>query len=77
MATTRRGLERLTRLVAMTALVALVVAVLAPFAIHEQRPTGSAADTAAPLTGEAQAATDGLRGLGFSCADVDVPPAKR
>jgi len=75
MATTRRGLERLTRLVAliaMTALVALVLALLAPFAIHEQRPTGSAADTAAPLTGEAQAATDGLRGLGFSCADVDV-----
>lgn len=75
MATTRRGLERLTRLVAliaMTALVALVLALLAPFAIHEQRPTGSAAETAAPLTGEAQAATDGLRGLGFSCADVDV-----
>lgn len=75
MATMRRGLERLTRLVAlvaMTALVALVLAVLAPFAIHEQRPAGSAADTAAPLTGEAQAATDGLRGLGFSCAEVDV-----
>ena len=74
MATMGRGLERLTRLVAVTALVALPLAVLAPFAIHEQRPTGSAADTAAPLTGEAQAATDGLRGLGFSCADVDVLP---
>jgi hypothetical protein len=77
MATMRRGLERLTRLVALvavTALVALLLAVLAPFAINEQRPTGSAADTAAPLTGEAQAATDGLRGLGFSCADVDVLP---
>ena len=76
MATMRRGHERLTRLVgliAMTALVAFVLAVLAPFVIHEQRPTGSAADPAVPLTGEAQAATDGLRGLGFSCADVDVP----
>lgn len=63
----------LVALVAVTAFVALVLAALAPLAIHEQRPTGSAADTAAPLTGEAQAATDGLRGLGFSCADVDIP----
>ena len=72
MATTRRDPERLTRLVPLVAMTALVLAALAPFAIHEQRPTGSAADTAAPLTGEAQAATDGLRRLGFSCADVDV-----
>lgn len=75
MATARRGRERLIRLVSMvglTALAALVLVALAPLAIREQRSTGAATDTAAPVTGEAQAATDGLRGLGFSCTDVGV-----
>ena len=71
-----RGLERLTRLVAVTALVALVLAVLAPFAIHEQRPTGLAADTAAPVTGEAQAATDGLRGSASAARTSTFSPKR-
>ena len=73
MATRGRDRERLPRLTALVGLAAvvLVLVALGPMAIREQRPTGSAAHTAAQLTGEAQAATDGLRRFGFSCADVD------
>ena len=64
---------RVLRGVGMLVLVAVAVltlVVLAPFALHERTPTGSVADTAVDLPGQAHQATIGLRGLGFSCSDA-------
>lgn len=63
---------RLVRLVLLTGLGVLLAAGLAPFALQEQRTDGPGVDTAAALTGPAQAASDGLRRLGFACSDTDV-----
>jgi hypothetical protein len=48
----------------------LILVGLAPFALHERTATGSVADTAATLPGQAQVATIGLRELGFTCSDA-------
>jgi hypothetical protein len=43
---------------------------LAPFALHERAGTGTVADTAADLPGQVREASNGLRGLGYSCSDA-------
>ena len=57
-------------LLALVALAVLALVVLAPLALHERTATGSVADTAAILPGQAQVATIGLRELGFTCSDA-------
>jgi hypothetical protein len=58
--------------VVLTVVAVLIAGGLAPFALQERRSSGSVADTAVTLTGQSQAATEGLRRLGYSCADADV-----
>jgi hypothetical protein len=58
--------------VVLTVVGVLIAAALAPFALQERGSSGSVADTAGAPTGQAQAATEGLRRLGYSCADADV-----
>ena len=45
----------------LAAVAVLTLVVLAPFALHERTPSGSVADTAVDLPGQAQEATIGLR----------------
>jgi hypothetical protein len=47
----------------------LIAAALAPFALGEQRSSGSVLDTTATLTGQGQAASEGLRRIGYACSD--------
>jgi hypothetical protein len=56
----------------LTVIGVLIAGGLAPFAIHERGASGSAADTAVTMTGQAQAATEGLRRLGYACSDAEV-----
>ncbi|WP_375432236.1 hypothetical protein [uncultured Friedmanniella sp.] len=70
-------LGRILRAVGISVLVALaglVLVGLAPFALREKWTSGSVADTAAPLLGQVQVATDGLRRHGYSCADAITTP---
>jgi hypothetical protein len=68
----RRRVERRVGAVALTVIGFLIAGGLAPFAIQERGPSGSVADTAGTLTGQAQAATEGLRRIGYACSDADV-----
>ena len=68
----RRWILRLVGAVALTVIGVLIAGGLAPFAIREQGSSGSVADTAAALTGDSQAASEGLRRLGYTCSDSDV-----
>jgi hypothetical protein len=63
---------RVVGAIVLTVVGVLIAAALAPFALQERGSSGSVADTAGTLTGQAQAATEGLRRLGYSCADADV-----
>ena len=65
----RRWILRLVGAVALTVIGVLIAGGLAPFAIREQGSSGSVADTAATLTGEAQAASEGLRRIGYTCSE--------
>jgi hypothetical protein len=67
----RRSAGRLVGAIVLTVIGFLIAAGLAPFALHERGARGSVADTAITLIGQAQAATDGLRRLGYACADTD------
>ena len=68
----RRWIRRLVGAVALTVIGVLIAGGLAPFALQERRSSGSVADSAATLTGQAQAASEGLRRIGFACSDSDV-----
>lgn len=57
--------------VALAVIGVLIAVALVPFALDERRSSGPVADTGAPLTGQAQAASEGLRGLGYNCSDSD------
>ena len=57
-------------LLGLAAAAVLTLIVLAPFALHERTATGTVADTAVDLPGQAQEATTGLRELGFACSDA-------
>jgi len=56
----------------MTVVAVLIPVGLGPLALHERRSSGAVADMAATLTGQVQAASEGLRRLGYSCSDSDV-----
>ncbi|WP_204911834.1 hypothetical protein [Microlunatus spumicola] len=83
MAAARTGSRRVTlRRVLLAAgalvlavVVVLVLAAVAPFALRERGSTGAVPDTAMPLPGRAGAATDALRGLGYTCSDAVVADA--
>jgi hypothetical protein len=68
----RRWVLRVVGAVVLTVLGILIAVGLAPFALQERRSSGSVSDTAGTLIGQVQTATEGLRGLGYSCADADV-----
>ena len=68
----RPWILRLAGPVALTVVALLIAGGLAPFAIHERGTSGSVADTAVTLAGQAQAASEGLRRLGYACSDADV-----
>jgi len=57
-------------LLVLAAAAVLALIVLAPFVLHERTASGSVADTAVDLPGQAQEATNGLRELGFACSDA-------
>ncbi len=67
---TVRRVVRAVGLLALVAVVVLVLVAVAPFALRERRTSGPVADTAAVLPGQAGAATDALRRLGYSCSDA-------
>ena len=67
-----RRFRKLLGASALTVIGVLIAAGLAPFALQEQRSSGSVADTAATLTGQSETASDGLRRLGYTCSDLNV-----
>ena len=68
----RRWILRLVGPVSLTVIGVLIAGGLAPFAIHERGSRGSVADMAATLTGQSEAASEGLRRLGYTCSDLNV-----
>ena len=68
----RRWILRLVGPVALTVIGVLIAGGLAPFALQERGSSGSVADTAVTLTGQAQAATEALRRIGYTCSDANV-----
>ena len=55
----RQWVFRRVSVIVLTVIAVLIAGALAPFALREQRSSGSVADTAALLTGQVQAASDG------------------
>jgi hypothetical protein len=56
----------------LAVVVVLVLVAVAPFALRERGSTGAVPDTAVALPGQAGAATDVLRRLGYTCSDAVI-----
>lgn len=68
-------IRRVVGALVVATVVVLVVAGLAPFALRERVTSGAVANTASALSGPVKSATEGLRGLGYSCSDRANSPA--
>jgi hypothetical protein len=54
-----RWIKKLVGAIALTVIAVLIAGGVAPFALQEQRSSGSVADTAATLTGQSETASEG------------------
>ena len=61
---------RLAVLAVLATLAGLIVVGLAPFILQERPAAGPVPDTATAGTGQVEAVSAGLRGLGYSCSDA-------
>ncbi|HEX8488810.1 MAG TPA: hypothetical protein VF642_09730 [Propionibacteriaceae bacterium] len=58
---------------ALAVIVVLIGVVLAPAALQERPAHGAVVDTGRLLRGQVQAASEGLRRLGYTCSDLRMP----